>query len=214
MTAVENRESLARPGNRVRDAARTVASGLMAGLLVVVLGIAALAIVIPAATGARALTVRTSSMEPTLPPGTLIVTRPTPVSEIAVGDVLTFQLRSGEETLVTHRVVQRHLLANGEERFTTQGDNNPVPDADAVRPVQVVGTLWYSVPYLGWVPHLLGGSTRVWLIPAAVVALFGYAAWALVSGLRERRAERRAERSADPAEGSGGARNRGGKPRH
>ena len=180
----------------MRSALAAIGSGLMVALLVVIAGIAALAIVVPAATGSRALTVLTSSMEPTLPPGTLIVTRPTDVEEIAVGDVLTYQLKSGEPTLVSHRVVQRLTLADGEPRFVTQGDNNPQPDAEPVRPVQAVGTLWYSIPYLGWVAQALTGQTRAWLIPAVVAALFGYAAWMLVSGLRDGRRTKRGERDA------------------
>lgn len=164
-----------------------IGSGVMVALLIVIAAIAALAIVVPAVTGARALTVLTSSMEPTLPPGTLIVTRATEIADIEVGDVLTYQLKSGEATLVTHRVMQRLTLADGEVRFITQGDNSPAPDRDPVRPVQVVGTLWYSVPYLGWVPQALNGPTRSWLVPAIVAGLFGYAAWMLGSGLRDRR---------------------------
>ena len=172
---------------RVRSALAAIGSGVMVALLVVIGGVAALSIVVPAMTGSRALTILTSSMEPTLPPGTLIVTRPTDPAEIEVGDVLTYQLRSGEDTLVTHRVTQRLALANGEPRFVTQGDNSPMADADPVRPVQAVGTLWYSIPYLGWVAQALSGQTRSWLIPALVAGLFGYAAWMLVAGLREGR---------------------------
>ena len=173
-----------RPG---RSALAAIWSGVMVAVLLIVAGIAVLAIVVPAATGGRALTVMTSSMEPTLPPGTLVIVRPTPASEVKAGDVLTYQLHSGEPTLVTHRVTQRLALASGEASFITQGDNSPSPDPEQVREVQVVGTVWYSIPYLGWLAQALTGDTRAWLIPLVVAALFGYALWMLVSALRDRR---------------------------
>ena len=74
-------------------------------LLVLVLGLGALVIVIPALTGGTALTVLTQSMEPRLPPGTLIVIRPTAIDDIKIGDVVTYQIKSGQPAVVSHRVV-------------------------------------------------------------------------------------------------------------
>lgn len=164
-----------------------IGRGLMVGLLVLILAIGVAAIVVPAATGSTALTVTTSSMEPTLPPGTLIVTRPTPIEDIKPGDVLTFQLKSGESTLVTHRVTQQMRMTDGSYAFVVQGDANPSPDADMVREVQVRGTLWYSIPYIGWVSAALTGPMRLWLVPAIVLGLAGYALFMVISWASDRR---------------------------
>ncbi|MDY7558549.1 S26 family signal peptidase [Cryobacterium sp. 10C3] len=64
-------------------------------ILLLVVAIALLLIVVPKATGSTPLTVLTSSMEPTLPPGTLIIVRPVTPDEIRIGDVVTYQIRSG-----------------------------------------------------------------------------------------------------------------------
>ncbi|WP_235737294.1 S26 family signal peptidase [Nocardioides alcanivorans] len=71
------------------------------------------AVVVPRLAGATPYTVVTGSMRPGLPPGTLAVVRPTPVEEIGIGDVITYQLESGKETVVTHRVVAVGLDATG-----------------------------------------------------------------------------------------------------
>jgi signal peptidase I len=80
-----------------------VVIGLSAALLLAVLALAVVVIVIPKLSGATPLTVLTSSMEPTLPPGTLIVVQPVDVTDLAVGDVATYQIRSGEPDVITHR---------------------------------------------------------------------------------------------------------------
>ncbi len=163
-----------------------LATGLLGALLVLFLGIGVAAIVVPAATGSLALTVRTSSMEPTLPAGTLIVVRPTELADLVPGKVLTYQLKSGEPTLVTHRITQRMLLADGSPVFTTKGDANPQPDLAPVKPVQVKGTVWYAIPYLGWVATLLTGEARTVVVSIVVGGLLLYAAWMFTSAVRDR----------------------------
>lgn len=169
---------------------RAISTGLVAGLLAVIVFVGLAAIVVPAVSGSTPLTVMTSSMEPDLPPGTLIVVRPTPAEEIKPGDIVTYQLRSGEPTLVTHRVIEQTISADGEYLFTTQGDANPNPDPGPIREVQIRGTLWYALPWIGWVTQIVTGDVRAIVIPIVVVALFGYAAFMLISGIRERRRSR------------------------
>jgi signal peptidase I len=159
-------------------------------ILVVALGLAV--IVIPAATKSVPLTVLTSSMEPGLPPGTLLIVRPVEPADIRIGDVVTYQIRSGEPDVITHRVTAITTTAAGELSFALQGDNNGAPDPDPVRAVQVQGRLWYSLPYLGWVNNATGGDVRATAIPIIAVACLLYAAWALLSGLRDRRKKAKA----------------------
>jgi len=165
--------------------------GLSAGLLLLVIALAALVIVVPQLTGAIPLTVLTSSMEPGLPPGTLIVVRPVPSDSLAIGDVVTYQIRSGEPAVVTHRIVGISLAADGDRTFTLRGDNNSAPDADPVVAAQMRGRLWYSVPLLGLVNTVLTGPVKAWVVPLAAVGLFGYAGVMVVGGIVEARAQRR-----------------------
>ncbi len=167
---------------------RTIGKGLTAGILLFFIGIGIAAIVVPALTGSTALTVQTGSMKPNLPPGTLVVARPTNIADITPGMVLTYQLKSGESTLVTHRVTQKQQLADGTTVFITQGDANPKPDPNPIIKEQIKGTVWYAIPYVGWLTTLLTGDTRGVLIFVAAGGLLIYAAWMAFSGLRERKA--------------------------
>lgn len=181
----------ARP-SRARGTFGALLNGVSAGLLLMILGLGVLTIALPALVGGMPLSVLTGSMRPHLPPGTLVVTTPTPVEEIEVGDVITFQIDSGKSAVATHRVIERSIdSGTGEVRFTTQGDANNTPDPEPVRPVQVRGTVWYAVPYLGWVNQAIDGNTRSWAIPALAGALFIYAVWTIGSGLKDRVDSRR-----------------------
>jgi signal peptidase len=156
--------------------------GLSAGLLGLLLLLGALVIVIPALTGSTPMTILTSSMEPTYPPGTLIIVQPVSASEIHVGEPITYQLESGKPAVVTHRVVAISSSDAG-KTFTTKGDNNAVADPKPVMPVQVRGHVWYSVPYIGFLSIWVSGDNRSWIVPVVVVALFTYAGFMFASGI-------------------------------
>jgi len=182
---------------RPRGLRHALGLGLSAGLLAVVLGLAVVLIVVPKVAGATPLTVLTGSMEPRLPPGTLIVVKPTPVDEIRIGDVVTYQIESGRPEVVSHRVTEIVSSSDGGTAFVTKGDANSEPDAALVLPEQVRGTLWYSVPWLGFVNQVVNGDARSWIVPLLAVALLGYAGYALATGMLE--AHRRRTRRARPA---------------
>lgn len=161
---------------------------LVAGLVVVVL---ALAVVVPRLGGATSYTILTGSMRPSMPPGTLVVVKPVKPEQIRVGDVITYQLKSGDPTVATHRVVSVGYNLAGDLEFRTKGDANNAQDPWVVRPVQVKGVRWYAVPYLAWPTLKVGGNIRELVVMGAVGLLLLYAlgsfAGAARDGLRSRR---------------------------
>jgi signal peptidase I len=166
-----------RAGGAVFEAIRLGASG---ALLLAVIGIAVVTVVIPRLNGWTPLTVLTSSMSPALPAGTLVVVQPVDASALAVGDVVTYQLRSDDPTLVTHRIVSITATSGGAMAYVLKGDNNPDPDVDPVLPEQVQGRVTYAVPLLGYVNSAMSGAARGWLITGTAALLLGYAAYSIV----------------------------------
>ncbi|OUE26987.1 signal peptidase I [Clavibacter michiganensis] len=188
-------------GTTVRGAvaqlARSAAVGLSVGILLVVIGLAGVLLVVPKVSGSVPLTILTQSMEPTLPPGTLIVVRPVDPDALEVGDVATYQIRSGDPAVITHRITAIASASDGTRSFTFQGDNNASPDSLPVTPAQIQGEVWYSVPLVGWANQAVNGQARSWIIPAAAVALLAYAAVTIVTGALQTRRRRRASAAED-----------------
>lgn len=175
--------------SKARGLWQALRAGLGWGLLALVAGLGVAVIAVPAATGSVPLAVLTGSMEPTLPVGTMVVVRPTPVDEIRLGDVLTYQIVSGQAAVVSHRVIEIRNLSTGSREFITQGDNNNAPDPMPVTPDQIKGRVWYSLPAVGWL-SIAVGSYGSWLAPVAGGALLLYAGGLFISSLigRARRA--------------------------
>jgi signal peptidase len=144
-------------------------------VLLATLGVLVVAVLLPRVGGATPYTIETGSMRPGLPPGTLVVVRPADPDDLGVGAVVTYQLRSGEPTVVTHRIVATAVDGAGRRLFQTRGDANDVADEPWVRPVQVRGTPWYSVPVLGRANTVLTGHQHQLAVYAAAGLLAVYA---------------------------------------
>lgn len=157
--------------------------------LFMVLALLAVMVVVPRVAGATPYTVLTGSMRPNLPPGSLAVVRPVPAEELRIGDVVTYQLKSGEPDVVTHRVVAVGSSLGGEQQFIMRGDANNADDAPVIA-AQIRGELWYAVPWLGYLNSALSGQQRGWLTWLAVGGLLSYSLVMFVGAWRERRTRR------------------------
>ncbi|KAA1424122.1 signal peptidase I [Nocardioides antri] len=153
-------------------------------------------VAVPRLAGATPYTVLTSSMEPGMPAGSLVVVKPVEPDQLGVGTVITYQLESGKADVVTHRVVAVENAINGEQTFITQGDANNVADPEPVRPVQIKGERWYAMPYLGHVNKVLTGSQRQMAVYVVGSLLLAYAAFMFTGSMRERSRTKREARAA------------------
>ena len=110
----------------------------------------------------------------------MVVVRPRPIAQIAVGDVITFtdhDLQTGAPRTVTHRVINLEPGAAG-PAFRTKGDANEAPDPGLVEAADVHGVQWYVVPLAGLVKERL--FSRIGLFFAVGLALLIVAAHLLL----------------------------------
>jgi signal peptidase len=100
----------------------------------------------------QARTVLSSSMAGTIDPGDIVITRPVPVENVGVGDVVTYRIPVDDHRLVTHRIVE--IVRGGPHPVVrTQGDAVAAPDPWAA---ELSGdTAWLTVGRLPKVGHLL-----------------------------------------------------------
>lgn len=129
--------------------------------------------------GTSLLVVAGSSMEPTLMPGDLMLTRS--VDAYEVGDVVVYTIPDGQPGAGTDAMIV-HRLTDGDATsgFTTQGDNLPKADPWTPTPEDIVGSLWLHLPR--------GGHALLWVLqPAVVGGLAGMVTVYLVMGGNQRR---------------------------
>lgn len=112
----------------------------------------------------QALVVRSGSMSPTIPTGSIVFYKKISATDVKVGDVIVFTKPGTTGEKVTHRVYKITHGANG-TFFTTKGDANGAPDDWQV---PAVGTGWiesFHVPGIGYaLADLQTGLARLLLL--------------------------------------------------
>jgi len=168
-----------KPEPKNRSVPRRMLTALSWVFLSIVVLLVLLVLVIPRLLGAVPLAVLTSSMEPSLPPGTLVVSQPLDPAEVGIGDVITYQPEAGNRSLITHRVISVGYGADG-QTFVLQGDNSEAAD-DPIIEDQVMGKVIYSVPLVGYLTSALPTADRAWVITGIGGILVAYSLF-LVAG--------------------------------
>ena len=114
--------------------------GLIAGLV--------LSFSVPNIVGMHSFVVMSGSMTPTLKVGDVVVDRPVGVTDVRIGDIITFKDPAGNR-LVTHRV-RRLGTENGKVDIETKGDRNNSVEDWSVGTDGRVGLVVYHVPKVGY----------------------------------------------------------------
>jgi signal peptidase I len=133
---------------RLRRVGRAAATLALVGGLVV-----ACATIVPALLGYERYAIVSGSMGGSYDRGSVVYAETVAVSELAVGDVITYSPPPGEgpDGLVTHRIAAIELDRDGEQVFRTKGDANRHVDPwkfQLDQPTQARAS--FGVPYLGY----------------------------------------------------------------
>lgn len=153
-------------------------AGFVTTLMVAVAVAAFLLLAIgPRVFGYQTSTMLTGSMSPQINPGDIVVTVPTPVHEIAVGDVITYHIPVEDHRVETHRVTEVLVNTDGTLAVRTKGDaNNGVDPWTATLAAATVDKHVMTVP-------VAGQAIRALRQPAVLNTLMYGAPAVLVAGL-------------------------------
>lgn len=119
----------------------------------------------PRVFGITPMAVLSGSMEPTFHVGSLVFVKNAELSEVAVGDPITFKMADGE-TLVTHRAIEVT-----DEGIKTQGDANESEDGGLVNQSNFVGKAFeFSIPFMGYLAVYMNTKSGIIILVAIVIA--------------------------------------------
>jgi signal peptidase len=120
----------------------------------------------------RTATMLSASMSPAIHPGDVIVDTPLALSDVRVGQVLTYHIPVDDHRVVSHRVIEVQRPAPGTVNVRTQGDANTA--ADPWTATLTGGTVWQVrtvVPKAGTVIRALRTPVVHTLLTGAVPLL-------------------------------------------
>ena len=168
----------------------------LATLLLVVVILVCVAIFIVPHFGWRIDVVYGGSMEPAIHLGSLVAIQPVDPQDISVGDVITYSSGTESGMVTTHRVIE--VINDNSLSFRTQGDANEDPDAYVVPSQNIVGRVWFSVPYVGYALDFIKKPLGFGLligIPAAVIIVMELKN--IMNGVKDTRQKRRVKQDSN-----------------
>lgn len=143
----------------------------------------------------EAYVVRTGSMSPTIPAGSVVIVEPVPPLALKEGDILSYRRPASPPITVTHRIVFLRVNDdpyNPAPLIRTQGDANGVPDPWQI---ELYGVAWRAVFWVPWLGYGYDAARhpagQVGLVGVPGALLGGWAALAAVRGATAWRQRRR-----------------------
>jgi signal peptidase I len=158
-----------------RSPRRRIATALASALCVASLGLAGL-MILPGLFGYQRYVITSGSMTGTYDRGSVVFADVVPVSDLRVGDVITYTppAGSGPSGLVTHRIAAIERDQFGRPLFRTKGDANEVADPWTFTLDEgTQARAAFDVPYVGYLLSALslrGVRMIVIGIPALLIA--------------------------------------------
>lgn len=116
------------------------------------------------ASGAKGYAVTSNSMADKLVRGDVVFSRSVSFDEIKEGDIIT--VRVGNAGFFTHRVIE---INHDKKTVITKGDANDANDPMETNSNDIVGKMWYSVPFLGYFSILFAGAAGMKAIIILVI---------------------------------------------
>jgi signal peptidase len=128
--------------------------------------------------GYRPFVVLSGSMEPSMPTGSLVLTKSVDPETVRVGDVITFRLESGsfQTDSATHRVAAIEQGPGG-LIFITKGDANQAPDPLPVPASALVGRVVAGSSLAGSLAQALKAPLFLSLVALGAVVLVADSLW-------------------------------------
>jgi signal peptidase len=123
---------------------------LVIGIFVVICSLIILASIYPT-NGIRLLIVSSGSMHPNLKLGSVVGIKPQ--KKYFVGDIITYkplnQIKNNKPPITTtHRITKVENVGDA-TYFRTKGDANEIPDFGKIKQEQILGKVFFNLPYVG-----------------------------------------------------------------
>lgn len=126
---------------------------------------------VPSVFGVKMFVVTTGSMEPTIKPGDLILSKKIDSKNLKEQDIISF---SEGETVVTHRI-EKIESENNKLYFSTKGDNNNEYDMGRVEDINVEGIYFKCIPNMGNVVLFMQskfGMILIMVVPLCLISAY------------------------------------------
>ena len=118
--------------------------------------------------GIKLFSIQSGSMEPTIRTGSVVFVKTE--ATYNANDIITFKNDEDPNKTITHRIIDKNTF--GVPSYKTQGDANSSADASITIEDQVIGKVFYSIQYLGYLTAFVRttpGLILLIIIPVTII---------------------------------------------
>lgn len=117
--------------------------------------------------GAKGFAVQSDSMAPRMKRGDAVFVRRVDFEDLAVGDIVSARFPDGSGVF-THRITQ---IDADERQIYTRGDHTLSDDPAATKESDIIGKLWFVLPYAGFVSIAMDNRTLIYICLGVAIVL-------------------------------------------
>jgi len=136
----------------------------IAAILVSLIGVFVLVML---TSGAKGFAVQSDSMAPRFKRGDVVFVRRAAFENLAVGDIISAHFPDGEGVF-THRIT---AIDPEERTIRTRGDHTLSDDPLTTKESDIIGKLWFTLPYVGYVSIAMESRTPIYICLGAAIVL-------------------------------------------
>ena len=100
-----------------------------------------------------------------------VFSKPVDFDDLKIGDIVTVKV--GNSGYFTHRIVD---IDKNARTVTTKGDANTSDDPMPSDEKSIVGRVWFSIPFIGYLSIVFMGKSSVYLLIVLVLIAAGFIA--------------------------------------
>ncbi len=117
--------------------------------------------------GAKGFAVQSDSMAPRFRRGDVVFVRPVSFEKLARGDIISAEFPGGDGVF-THRIIE---VDPENRQVITRGDHTLSEDPEPTDASRIIGKLWFSVPYIGFLSLALQNRLILYILLGAAILL-------------------------------------------
>lgn len=140
---------------------------VLRNILAILIALIGLFVLTMLVSGTKAYAVQSDSMAPRMKRGDVVFVRQIAFEDLAVGDIISAQFPDGSG-IFTHRVIE--IDAENRE-VRTRGDHTLSDDPAATKESDIIGKLWFTLPYVGFLSFGLETRMILYICLGAAIVL-------------------------------------------
>lgn len=140
---------------------------VLRNIVAILISLLGLFVLVMLCCGAKGFAVQSDSMAPHFKRGDAVFVRPVAFEKLAVGDIISAHFPDGSGVF-THRIT---AVDADKREVCTRGDHTLSDDPSTTKASDIIGKLWFTVPYGGYLSIALENRTLIYICLGAAIVL-------------------------------------------